>query len=388
MIRRLPKQRLDFLGIPLPADNRHEKPNSLPLPTWDERVNLYLNAVYGPREFTEKERTEACNVLLDEIASNIDGRDPKSPGFRTGNLDPPTDRPEIGVPRVGRAAAASRSFKALPDIYASVRETNERSFANMKIELANAKEEFLHYKQQSEKSLNKLKADLARAHKELLHYRKRQLATAHGGYDRSHNLNEESESRGRGDDFQPKPISRKIKSVIPAFAAIAASLIIAAIVVFPSTRFGTDKRSSEMKLALKRSAANRQSTHDELLKSKINDRFDSQQIVRLLKLGNELITNGSITGGRAVLKEAADAGSAAAALTLGATFDPNEIAKQIKTSAPRAATEVSMAGHPESMALDIAKARYWYEKARGLGSTEAAERLNKLSNSKPQPPAR
>jgi hypothetical protein len=386
MIKRQQDQELKFLGIPLPTDNRHEKPNSLLLPTLDERVNLYLNAVYGPRESTEKERTEARNVLLDEIASKIDGHDPRSPGFRTANPDPPIDRPEIGVPRVGRPAAASRSFKAPPDIYAGVRETNERSFANMKIELANAKEEYLHYKQQSEKSLSELKADLARAHKELLHYRKRQLATAHGGYDRSHDLTAESESRGRGDDFQPKPISRK--SVIPAFAAIAASLIIAAIVVFPSTRFGTDKRSSEMKLALKRSAANRQSTHDEPLGSKINDRFDSQQIVRLLKLGNELITNGSITGGRAVLKEAADAGSAAAALTLGATFDPNEIAKQIKTSAPRAATEVSMAGHPESMAPDIAKARYWYEKARGLGSTEAAERLNKLSNSKPQPPAR
>jgi hypothetical protein len=386
MIKRQQDQELKFLGIPLPTDNRHEKPNSLLLPTLDERVNLYLNAVYGPRESTEKERTEARNVLLDEIASKIDGHDPRSPGFRTANPDPPIDRPEIGVPRVGRPAAASRSFKAPPDIYAGVRETNERSFANMKIELANAKEEYLHYKQQSEKSLSELKADLARAHKELLHYRKRQLATAHGGYDRSHDLTAESESRGRGDDFQPKPISRK--SVIPAFAAIAASLIIAAIVVFPSTRFGTDKHSSEMKLALKRSAANRQSTHDELLGSKINDRFDSQQIVRLLKLGNELITSGSITGGRAVLKEAADAGSAAAALTLGATFDPNEIAKKTETSAPRATTDVSMAGYPESMAPDIAKARYWYEKARGLGSTEAAERLNKLSNSKPQPPAR
>lgn len=391
MIKRQPNQELDFLGIPLPTNSRHEKPNSLPLPTMDERVNLYLNAVYGPREFTEKERTEARNILLDEITSNIDGRDPKSPGFRTSNPDPLIDRPELGVPRVGRPAPASRSLKAPPDIYASVRETNERSLANIKAELAHTQQEFLHYKLQSEQSLRKLKADLARAHKELLHYRKQQLETAHGDYTAV------SESRGRDDDFRRKTIPRKIKRVIPAFAAIAASLIIAAIVVFPLTRLGTDKHSSETKLASQWSLAEGQSTRtaaDRVASppTVAAKKVEFPRTVELLELGKKLIASGSITGGRLVLMQAAEAGSAAAALTLGATFDPNEMAKQQKTSAPRnfGRTDVSsiIAEHPGSMIPDVAKARYWYEKARSLGSTEAAERLNNLSNAKPRPPVR
>lgn len=387
MIERPPNQRLDFLGIPLPTDNRQEKPNSFPLPTLDERVNLYLNAVYGPREFTKKERTEARNVLLDEIASNIDGRDPKRTDLPTSSPNRSIAHRELGVPEVGRPAAASRSLEAPPDIYASVREINERSLANMKAELARTREEFLHYRQQSEQSLNKLKADLTRAHKELLHYRKRQLATAHGDYTAV------SESRGGGDDFRRKTIPRKVKRVIPAFAAIAASLIIAAIVVFPPTWLSTDKHSSEMKLALQRSAASRTKTMIGADRATspptvAGKKVEFPRTVELLNLGNELIASGSISGGRLVLEQAADAGSAAATLALGATFDPNEIAKQQKTSVPRNSGLTAEAEHPESMTPDVAKARYWYEKARSLGSTEAVERLNNLPNSTPRPPTR
>ena len=387
MIEQPPNQRLDFLGIPLPTDNRHEKPNSLPLPTLDERVNLYLNAVYGPREFTEKERTEARNVLLDEIASTIDGRDPERTDLPTSAPNRSIGHRELGVPEVGPPAAASRSLEAPPDIYAIVRETNERSLANMKAELARTREEFLHYRQQSEQSLNMLKADLTRAHKGLLHYRKRQLATAHGDYTAA------SESRGRGDDFRRKTIPRKVERVIPAFAAIAASLIIAAIIVFPPTWLGTDKHSSEMKLALQRSAASRTKTMIAADRAASPPAVAAKKVefprtVELLNLGNELIASGSISGGRLVLKQAADAGSAAAALALGATFDPNEMAKQQKTSVPRNSGLTAEAERPESMTPDVAKARYWYEKARSLGSTEAVERLNNLPNSKPRPPAR
>src|SRR5215475_15429858 len=37
----------------------------LPVPTLDERANLYLRALHGNREFTEKECSNARNVLLD-----------------------------------------------------------------------------------------------------------------------------------------------------------------------------------------------------------------------------------------------------------------------------------------------------------------------------------
>jgi SPOR domain len=43
----------------------------LPVPTLDERVSLYLRAVHGNREFTEEERSNARNALLDSMAAEI-----------------------------------------------------------------------------------------------------------------------------------------------------------------------------------------------------------------------------------------------------------------------------------------------------------------------------
>jgi hypothetical protein len=43
----------------------------LPIPTLDERVSLYLRAVHGNRNFTEQQRSNARNVLLDSMAAEI-----------------------------------------------------------------------------------------------------------------------------------------------------------------------------------------------------------------------------------------------------------------------------------------------------------------------------
>src|SRR6266446_8203634 len=43
----------------------------LPVPTLDERVNLYLRAVHGNREFTDQERSNARDVLLNSMAAEI-----------------------------------------------------------------------------------------------------------------------------------------------------------------------------------------------------------------------------------------------------------------------------------------------------------------------------
>jgi SPOR domain len=43
----------------------------LPVPTLDERVSLYLRAIHGNREFTEEERSNARNALLDSMAAEI-----------------------------------------------------------------------------------------------------------------------------------------------------------------------------------------------------------------------------------------------------------------------------------------------------------------------------
>src|SRR5260221_12645242 len=46
----------------------------LPVPTLQERVSLYLRAVYGDREFTDQERSNARDVLLNSMAAEISGQ--------------------------------------------------------------------------------------------------------------------------------------------------------------------------------------------------------------------------------------------------------------------------------------------------------------------------
>lgn len=63
--------------------------DALPVPTLDERVNLYLRAVHGNREFTKEERSNARDVLLNSMAAQIAAlpaeQSPKGelPGYET-----------------------------------------------------------------------------------------------------------------------------------------------------------------------------------------------------------------------------------------------------------------------------------------------------------------
>src|SRR5262245_29299001 len=52
------------------AEDRREVSKSLPLPTLDDRVNLYLRAIHGEREFTREERSFARELILGAMAIN------------------------------------------------------------------------------------------------------------------------------------------------------------------------------------------------------------------------------------------------------------------------------------------------------------------------------
>jgi len=75
---------------------------------------------------------------------------------------------------------------------------------------------------------------------------------------------------------------------------------------------------------------------------------------------------------RLVLEQAAEAESASAAFALGRTYDP-----LIERSAAR----------PDAPP-DMAMARAWYEKAKDLGSPEAAQRLSQMPAATPMPAPR
>jgi hypothetical protein len=91
-------------------------------------------------------------------------------------------------------------------------------------------------------------------------------------------------------------------------------------------------------------------------------KLDPDEVAFLVRRGEDFIETGDFASARPVLQRAAEAGNARAALILAGTFDPAVLQKvQVKGLAP-----------------DVAKARYWYEKAIDLGSSEAKGQLARL----------
>jgi TPR repeat protein len=90
---------------------------------------------------------------------------------------------------------------------------------------------------------------------------------------------------------------------------------------------------------------------------------DQAEIVVLLKRGKNLIASGDLAAARIVLRRAADANNAEAALALAATYDPFVL------------QELKVYG----LTGDTAIARSWYEKAAELGSSVAPRRLEILT---------
>jgi TPR repeat protein len=91
--------------------------------------------------------------------------------------------------------------------------------------------------------------------------------------------------------------------------------------------------------------------------------LDSEEIVTLIKRGEDFLKHGDVASARLFLRRAASAGSAQAALALGVTFDPAYLSEQ------------GVLG----FAPDPAEARAWYEKAAQLGSSDASRRLERLA---------
>jgi TPR repeat protein len=92
--------------------------------------------------------------------------------------------------------------------------------------------------------------------------------------------------------------------------------------------------------------------------------LDSQEITTLIDRGSAFLKRGDLASARLLLRRAAEAGSANAALMLGSTFDPLTI------------QQLGVIG----IVPDVARARQWYEKAAELGSDAASQRLANLKN--------
>jgi hypothetical protein len=91
--------------------------------------------------------------------------------------------------------------------------------------------------------------------------------------------------------------------------------------------------------------------------------LDRDEIASLVKRGEDFVSSGDIAAARLVLRRAAEAGDARAALSLAATFDPIVLEKLGVSELADAA-----------MALD------WYARAAQFGSAEAPRQLQQLAN--------
>ncbi|HKH03469.1 MAG TPA: hypothetical protein VKB08_22510 [Bradyrhizobium sp.] len=92
--------------------------------------------------------------------------------------------------------------------------------------------------------------------------------------------------------------------------------------------------------------------------------LDPNEIASLLRRGDALIASGDLAAARLVMRRAADAGDARAAMTLAETYDPAILEKR----------------GVYGFVPDIALARRWYEKAKKFGANEATQRLELLAS--------
>ena len=92
--------------------------------------------------------------------------------------------------------------------------------------------------------------------------------------------------------------------------------------------------------------------------------LDPNEIASSLRRADDLIASGDLAAARLVLRRAANAGDARAAMTLAGTYDPVILEK--------------LGVH--GFVPDVAMARVWYEKAKKFGSAEAPQRLELLAS--------
>jgi hypothetical protein len=92
--------------------------------------------------------------------------------------------------------------------------------------------------------------------------------------------------------------------------------------------------------------------------------LDPAEVDVLVKQGQQFVAAGDFVTARLVFQRAAEAGNAAAALALGASYDPVVLSR------------LGVRG----VDADVSKAITWYQKAKDFGAPDADRRLNTLAN--------
>ena len=325
------------------ATDAREPPDQMPLPTLDERANFYLRAVYGEREFTNEDYWRARNLILNAMAADIAaGSDARAPeGAWLPAQFPAGDDHE----HLSASVDASFTIAALEstDEPGTVRSANGAAFGAHQ-----ASRRAVEDSQEAALALPRRSQAVPRI-------RLRPASSA-----------------GRA--------ARRTAAACAA-TAFAAAAVLWLVGIFPTAWFAPPARDSRVAVQASPPEPSGRTPPGSRVMAEAEREVASalnaaqrrpDEIAALLKRGQELIADGKFRLARLVLEQAAEAGSAPAALALGRTYDP--ILPERSSVRPDAAP-------------DIAMARVWYQKAKDLGSAEAARRLGQLSASVPSPAA-
>lgn len=355
------RTRIEALFDEAPTETTDAAREEFPLPTLEQRINLYLMGVHGPRVHSSEERAVAREIVVSEIASNLFG-----PIEKTHDVEFLPQLDEDGVEDVAYSLN-------LEEISHPLRLDEEHSgfsggFESKVAQRSEPLQTFVRVgdvpraKLDEGALLSRLEGAMRSEIRSTINSEIRSSID-----DVSHRMSElkaqrvyedrisELISRLNQEREPPKPPNRW------GFAAAAtfAGCLIGVLATGGYHWFkGTAEPSAGVVAKLERSA------DGSIQRAEIRD-LNLEMSWRLIKIAEDLIQERNVAGARAVLAEAAQIGSASAALALGATFDPNEIANDYRQRRDQA---------------NIQEARRWYQRAKELGSNAAQQRLDRLGN--------
>jgi hypothetical protein len=306
------------------SSDAHEPRDHLPLPTLDERASFYLRAVHGDRDFSSQEHANARDLILDAMAADISARS------------------ERGSPK----ALLQDNVLLLPDLEpVSVprlrpdQDIDDQDIAEQDIDDSNdvpAAAAPVFSEQVSQRPWRSWFSESRFLYGVATVCSVAVLAAALGYW------------AGTMSQTARAPDNSRLALQAP-----------------PSDRSGQTSPGSEPRVLAE--------AHRELA-SVLNNvaRLTPVEVAELLRRGQQLIAEGRFRLARMVLEPAVEAKSASAAFALGRTYDPLIERSAVRPDAPP----------------DMAMARIWYEKAKDLGSPEAAQWLSQLPAATPVPSPR
>jgi TPR repeat protein len=155
------------------------------------------------------------------------------------------------------------------------------------------------------------------------------------------------------------PIKQAAQPVAPDSQVVAGGTV--AVAAVTPTR---DDIKTAYQSALQGSAPPAAAAPEVAAPADVIHRLDPAEVASLLKRADALIGSGDVAAARLVLRRAAEAADARAAMMLAGTYDPTVLEK--------------LGVH--GVVPDLARARSWYEKARRFGAPEASSQLDRLAN--------